>query len=140
MSDVPCDMLNRFVFVYIDDILFSETREENSQHVCLVLQHLFENKLCVKADKCNFYSPYVSCHLGHLAKVRAVAEWPFSFLPQTAPKFLGIVHSFVTIASWWHLSPVFLQQRQTACSCCGIAGVETLSGGVNPTVLGVARP
>lgn len=38
---VLCDMLNRFVFVYQDDILiFFRTPEEHIQHVLLVLQRL----------------------------------------------------------------------------------------------------
>lgn len=42
------DMLNRFLFIYIDNILiFLETLMEHIQHVCLVLLHLLGNKLFV---------------------------------------------------------------------------------------------
>lgn len=42
INDVLCDMLNKFIFVYLDDILiFSESREE---HVRLILQRLLENR------------------------------------------------------------------------------------------------
>lgn len=38
INNVLSDMLNRFIFVYIDDILiFSEMEEEHVQHVHLVL-------------------------------------------------------------------------------------------------------
>lgn len=41
INDILCDMLNRFVFVYRDDILiFFTTPEEHIQHVLLVLQRL----------------------------------------------------------------------------------------------------
>lgn len=46
-------MLHKFIFVYLDDILiFSETLEEHGQHVRLVLQRLYEDRLLVKAEKC----------------------------------------------------------------------------------------
>lgn len=39
MNDVLWDILNMFLFVYIDDIvIFSETLEEHVQHVQLVLK------------------------------------------------------------------------------------------------------
>ncbi len=49
------------VLVYMDDILFfSCSQEEKVQHVKLVLQRLLENKLFVKAEKCDLYVPSVS--------------------------------------------------------------------------------
>lgn len=61
VNDVLHDMLNKFLFIYIDDILiFSETEEEHVQHVCLVLRRLLENKLFVKAEKCEFQVTSVS--------------------------------------------------------------------------------
>ena len=86
VNDVLRDVLNRFVFVYLDDILiFSQSLEEHQEHVRLVLQRLLENKLYVKAEKCEFHARKVS-FLGFIVgegqlqtdpeKVRAVAEWP----------------------------------------------------------------
>lgn len=43
--DVLCDMLNEFLFVYLNDILIFETKDEHVQHIRLVLQRLLENKL-----------------------------------------------------------------------------------------------
>eukprot|EP00063_Salmo_salar_P095574 XP_014070409.1 PREDICTED: RNA-directed DNA polymerase homolog [Salmo salar] len=53
VNDVLRDMLNRFVFVYLDDILvFSRSTQEHVLHVRQVLQCLLENQLFVKAEKC----------------------------------------------------------------------------------------
>lgn len=78
------DILNRFLFVYIDDILiFSETEEEHSQQVWMVLRHLLENHLFVKGEKCEFHASTVSLlafviRKGLVApdptKIQAVAE------------------------------------------------------------------
>ena len=44
VNDVLRDMLDRFVFVYLGDILiFSKSREEHVHHVQTVLQRLLEN-------------------------------------------------------------------------------------------------
>lgn len=58
---------------------------EHWQHIFLVLQWLLENKLFVKAKKCEFHITLVS-FFGFIieckqikidpAKVQAVAEWP----------------------------------------------------------------
>ena len=55
VNDVLRDMINQFVFVYLDDILiFSKTQQEHATHVRKVLQRLLENRLFVKAEKCEF--------------------------------------------------------------------------------------
>lgn len=100
VNDVMRDFLNRFVFVYLDDILiFSDSPEEHVYHVCQVLQRLLENKLFVKAEKCEFNS--VS-FLGYIvgsgqvkpdpAKIQAVADWPQA--AATVPRFqlLSSIH------------------------------------------------
>jgi hypothetical protein len=56
VNDVLPDMLNRFIFDYLDDILvFSRTAQEHVLHVQQVLQHLLETQLFVKAEKCELY-------------------------------------------------------------------------------------
>lgn len=92
-------MLNRFVFVYLDDILiFSQSREEHIHHVQAVLQHLLENSLFVKVEKCEFHALSVS-FLGYivaqdsvqmdLAKVSAVTSWPIPDTRKQLQCFLG---------------------------------------------------
>ncbi|KAG1927216.1 hypothetical protein F2P79_024405 [Pimephales promelas] len=52
VNDVLRDMLNVFVFVYLDDILiFSPSLQIHVQHVRRVLQRLLENRLFDKAEK-----------------------------------------------------------------------------------------
>lgn len=46
INDILCNMLNHFVFVYLDDILIlSRTLDDHTEQVRLVLQGLLENKL-----------------------------------------------------------------------------------------------
>lgn len=82
INDVLRDMLNRFVFVNLDILIFSHSPQE---HVRLVLQRLLENRLFVKAEKCEFHLSSVS-FLGFVVergqiktdptKIKAVVDWP----------------------------------------------------------------
>ena len=55
VNDVLRDIINISVFVYLDDILiFSRKPKEHATHVRKVLQRLLENRLFVKAEKCEF--------------------------------------------------------------------------------------
>lgn len=60
VKEVLRDMLNRFDFIYIDDIIiFSRGIQEHIQHVKLVVR-LLENRLFVKAEKCELHASSVS--------------------------------------------------------------------------------
>ena len=85
INDLLRDVLNKFVFVYLDDILiFSRNLEEHVTHVRSVLRRLLDNSLYVKAEKCDFHAPFVS-FLGYIiardnprmdpAKVSAATSW-----------------------------------------------------------------
>lgn len=64
VNDALRDLLNKTVFVYLDDILiFSGSMKEHVAHVREVLKRLLENKLFVKAEKYEFH---VQCKLGLL--------------------------------------------------------------------------
>jgi hypothetical protein len=104
INDVLRDMLNIFVFVYLDDILiFSPSLQVHVQHVRRVLQRLLENRLFVKAEKCSFYVPSVT-FLGSVisaegismdpAKVRAVTEWPVPDSRVALQRFLGFANFY----------------------------------------------
>jgi hypothetical protein len=55
MNKVFMEYLDKFVVVFINDILvFSKNEEEHTEHLRLVLQKLREHKLYVKRSKCDF--------------------------------------------------------------------------------------
>ena len=55
MNKVFMEFLDKFVVVFIDDILvFSKIEEEHAEHLRLVLQKLREHKLYAKRSKCEF--------------------------------------------------------------------------------------
>ena len=105
VNDVPRDMINQFVFVYLDDILiFSKDLEKHKHHVSKVRQHLLENQLFVKAEKCEF-SCSSTTFLGYIIstgnlsmdpeKVRGVEEWP-------KPTDHKALQSFMGFANFYH--------------------------------------
>ena len=86
MNRVFEDYLDKFVIVFIDDILiYSKDRKVHAQHIRLVLQPLEAKKLYAKFKKCEFWLEHV-VFLGHVvskdgvavdsAKVEAVLKWP----------------------------------------------------------------
>jgi hypothetical protein len=55
MNNVFMDYLDKFVVVFIDDILiYSQNEEEHVDHLKMVLQRLREHQLYVKLSKCEF--------------------------------------------------------------------------------------
>ena len=66
MNKVFMEFLDKFVVVFINDILvFSKMEEEHAEHLRLVLQKLREHKLYAKRSKCEFWLKEVS-FLGHV--------------------------------------------------------------------------
>jgi hypothetical protein len=56
MNKVFMEHLDKFVVVFIDDILvFFKTEEEHEKHLRLVLEKLRSNKLYSKFSKCEFW-------------------------------------------------------------------------------------
>lgn len=61
VNDTLRDMLNRFVFVYLDEILiFSKTLQEDILHVRQVLRRLLQSQLYVKIEKSSMYPKFPS--------------------------------------------------------------------------------
>jgi hypothetical protein len=66
MNDIFRNYLDRFVIVFLDDILiYSKSKEEHEHHLRLVLQVLIEHQLYAKLSKCSFYQKKIH-YLGHI--------------------------------------------------------------------------
>ncbi|KAK9140215.1 hypothetical protein Scep_009896 [Stephania cephalantha] len=98
------EYLDRFVIVFIDDILiYSKTREDHGEHLRIILQSLRAHRLYAKFSKCEFWLTEVG-FLGHIigasgvsvdpAKVRAVIDWP-------TPRTMTDIRSFLGLASYY---------------------------------------
>jgi len=65
MNNIFHDYLDKFVIIYLDDILvFSNTKEEHLEHLRIVLTKLREHKLFAKLKKCELIKEHVE-YLGH---------------------------------------------------------------------------
>ncbi|KAG8498361.1 hypothetical protein CXB51_007427 [Gossypium anomalum] len=96
--------LDRFVVVFIDDILvYSRNEEEHAEHLRTVLQILREKQLYAKFSKCEFWLREVS-FLGHIvsaegirvdpSKISAIVNW-------SPPKNVSEVRSFLGLAGYY---------------------------------------
>jgi hypothetical protein len=101
MNKVFMEYLDRFVIVFIDDILvFSKTMEEHEEHLRLVLEKLRSNQLYAKFSKCEFWLTEVA-FLGHIisaggvsvdpGKVKDVLNWMSPATVSEIRSFLGLV-------------------------------------------------
>jgi hypothetical protein len=76
MNKVFMEYLDKFVVVFIDDILiFSKTEEEREKHLRLVLEKLRSNQLYAKFSKCEFCLTEVA-FLGHVISAGGVSVDP----------------------------------------------------------------
>jgi hypothetical protein len=101
MNKVFMEYLDKFMVVFIDDILiFSNNEEEYDEHLHLVLQKLRENQLYAKLSKCEFWLKEV-LFLGHIiseggisvdpSKVKDVLSWKTPQNISDIRSFLGLV-------------------------------------------------
>jgi hypothetical protein len=76
MNIVFLDYLDKFVVVFIDDILiYSQSEEEQVDHLRKVLQRLREHQLYAKLSKCEFCIQEV-LFLGHIINKDGLAVDP----------------------------------------------------------------
>jgi hypothetical protein len=104
MNSVLMSELDKFVVVFIDDILvYSKSTEDHEEHLRVVLQRLRDHQLYAKFSKCEFWINEVS-FLGHVIssegitvdpnKVHDVLEWE-------PPKSVHQVRSFLGLAEYY---------------------------------------
>jgi hypothetical protein len=76
MNNIFSQYLDKFVLVFIDDILvYSKTKEEHKEHLRIVLKTLRKHKLYAKFDKCDFYQKKIQ-YLGHVISEEGIAVDP----------------------------------------------------------------
>jgi len=104
MNKVFMEELDKFVVVFIDDILiYSRTAEEHAGHLRIVLEKLRQNQPYAKFSKCEFWLEKVA-FLGHVltaegvavdpAKIEAMIEWQ-------QPKNVTYIRSFLGLARYY---------------------------------------
>ncbi|KAL0159827.1 hypothetical protein M9458_043552, partial [Cirrhinus mrigala] len=143
INDVLRDMLGRWCYAYLDDILiYSKTLEEHTQHVRAVLQRLLAHQLYCKLEKCAFHQ-HSTTFLGFIIsaqgvamdpqKLEAVRSWPLPASLKQLQRFLGFanfyrrfIRGFSSIAApltaltkpsrgEFHLTPEATQAFRTLC-------------------------
>ncbi|CAL1409480.1 unnamed protein product [Linum trigynum] len=104
MNRVLHEYLDKFVIVFIDDILiYSKSGQEHEEHLRRVLQKLKEEELYAKFSKCDFWLEEIM-FLGHMVsgrgvevdpkKIEAVMNW-------APPKNVSEVRSFLGLAGYY---------------------------------------
>ena len=103
MNKVFMEYLDKFVLVFIDDILiYSKTKEEHEEHLRLVLQKLREHQLYAKLSKCDFWLKEVS-FLGHVISNGGVVcpKNVADVLKWSPPQTVGEIRSFLGMAGYY---------------------------------------
>ncbi|KAI2661053.1 Retrovirus-related Pol polyprotein from transposon opus [Labeo rohita] len=104
VNDVLRDMVDLFIYVYLDDkLIFSSSLQEHVQHVRQVLQSLLENGHFVKPEKGIFHAQSV-LFLGYIIssegvrmdpnKVKVVVDWPTPDSRKALQRFLGFANFY----------------------------------------------
>ena len=101
MNRVCRPFLDKFVIVFIDDILvYSWSEEDHRQHLRQVLETLRSENLYAKFSKCEFWIKKLTFP-GHVvseegihvdpSKIKAIENWSAPKTPTKIRQFLGIV-------------------------------------------------
>ncbi|XP_071678362.1 uncharacterized protein [Lolium perenne] len=104
MNKVFMEYLDKFVVVFIDDILvYSKTEEEHEEHLRLVLGTLRQHQLYAKFSKCQFWLKEVG-FLGHVLSAGGLSVDPSlikSIVDRQPPKNVTEVRSFLGLAGYY---------------------------------------
>jgi hypothetical protein len=104
MNKVFMEYLDKFVVVFIDDILiFSKIEEEHEKHLRLVLEKLRSNQLYALFSKCEFWLTEVTL-LGHVISAGGVSVHPSKVkdvLNWMPPTNVLEIQSFLGLAGYY---------------------------------------
>ncbi|WVZ97548.1 hypothetical protein U9M48_043074 [Paspalum notatum var. saurae] len=104
MNSVFMNELDKFVVVFLDDILiYSKDEKEHEEHLRIVLTWLREHKLYAKFSKCAFWLKEVG-FLGHILSKKGVAVDPSKVdcvLNWKQPETVTEIPSFLGLASYY---------------------------------------
>jgi hypothetical protein len=104
MNSVFMDYLDKFVVVFIDDILmYSQNEQEHEEHLRKILQRLRECQLYAKLSKCEFWISEV-VFLGHIINRDGLAVDPKKvavILDWKAPKDVRGIKNFIGMAGYY---------------------------------------
>ena len=98
------DLLNRFVTVYLDDILvFSANKQEYLIHLRKVFEHLLQKQFYFKLPKCKFSQLEIQ-YLGYLiigrtiavdpTKTKTIVMWPKPTCVKEVQQFVGLANYY----------------------------------------------
>jgi len=104
MNKVFMDELDKFIVVFIDDILiYSKSVQEHEQHLRVVLEKLRAHKLYAKFSKCEFWLEKVA-FLGHILTAEGVAVNPEKVKVMSnwqQPTNVSEIRSFLRLAGYY---------------------------------------
>src|SRR3954471_21695524 len=104
MKKVFMEYLDKFIVVFIDDILiYSKDENEHEKHLRLIMEKLREHKLYAKFSKCEFCLKEVG-FLVHVVSAKGVAVDPGKVASVTeweSPKNVGDIRSFLGLAGYY---------------------------------------
>jgi hypothetical protein len=105
MNSVFMTELNKFVVVFIDDILiYSKSEKEHVKHLRVVLQRLRDHKLYAKFSKCGFWLKSVK-FLGHTISHDGISVDPSKVqevMDSKPPKSVHQIRSFLGLAGYYN--------------------------------------